>query len=421
VKRALVLALLALVAAALVPAPAAASPGIRYGIHDDAWIAYGPGTLAQRLTKLDRLGVDVVRYTLDWNRIAAQEPAKARDHADGAYDWALSDSVLKGLRARGISALVGIVGTPRWANGGSGPNVAPTSGKDVADFAYAAAKRYRWVRDWLIWNEPNQRRWLLPANPIVYTTKILNPAYAAIHSANRRARVGGGVTAPRGNTGGTSPVFWIRGMRAAGAKLDAYAHHPYPLDPRRDTPFSAPCAHCETITMSSLERLEREVRRAFPRKRIWLTEFGYQTNPPDRLAGVAPSRAAEMVGQAALRALRSPLVDLLVHFLVQDEPALERWQSGLQTTTGRAKPAKAAFMVPLAQVPRRASVWGQVRPRGGPQPYRLQVLESGRWRWLGGTGRTTGRGSFTRAVPRGSVVRAWSPRDRVYSAAVRVL
>ena len=46
------------------------------------------------------------------------------------------------------------------------------------------------------------------------------------------ARVAGGVTAPRGNTGGVSPVQWIRGMGAAKARLDAYAHHPYPLRPR---------------------------------------------------------------------------------------------------------------------------------------------------------------------------------------------
>ena len=46
-KRLVLIALLALAATALVPAPAAASPGIRYGIHDDAWIAYGPGTLVE--------------------------------------------------------------------------------------------------------------------------------------------------------------------------------------------------------------------------------------------------------------------------------------------------------------------------------------------------------------------------------------
>ena len=412
--------LLVFAASGLLPGQADASSGIRYGIHDDAWLAHGPGTLEQRLAKLDALGVDVVRYTLDWNRIAARKPAKPRAHADRAYDWQLSDDVLKGLRSRGIAALVGIVGTPRWANGGNGPNYAPASGASIADFAFAAATRYRWVRDWLIWNEPNQRRWLNPASPVVYTAKILNPAYAAIHAANPGARVAGGVTAPRGNSGGTSPVSWIRGMRAAGARLDAYAHHPYPLDPRRDTPYSKPCGHCETITMSSLERLEREVRSAFPGRRIWLTEFAYQTNPPDRLMGVSPAKQAELIGEAALRAYRSPLVDMLVHFLVQDEPTLDRWQSGLQTTTGRPKPAMAAFALPLAQVQGKAAVWGQVRPRGGAQTYRLQISKGGGWSWLGGVARTSSRGFFQRTVPRGTLVRVWSPRDRAFGTAVRV-
>ena len=33
--------------------------------------------------------------------------------------------MLKGLRGRGIPAVVGIVGTPAWANGGKTPNYAP--------------------------------------------------------------------------------------------------------------------------------------------------------------------------------------------------------------------------------------------------------------------------------------------------------
>jgi hypothetical protein len=54
------LALLALGAAA----PAKASRFVHYGIQDDAWIYYGPGTLEQRLDRLKDLGVDVVRVTL---------------------------------------------------------------------------------------------------------------------------------------------------------------------------------------------------------------------------------------------------------------------------------------------------------------------------------------------------------------------
>ena len=132
---------------------------------------------------------------------------------------------------------------------------------------------------------------------------------------NPRARVAGGVTAPRGSTGGVSPVAWIRGMRAARARLDAYAHHPYPSS-NRETPFAGGCAHCATITMATLERLLTEVGRAFGPKRIWLTEYGYQTGS----YGVSQQRQAELIGQSGLRVHRAPRVDMLIHYLVKDEP-----------------------------------------------------------------------------------------------------
>ena len=157
----------------------------------------------------------------------------AVEGTQGTNDWALPDSVLDALQDAGIDAVVTLYGTPRWANGGKGPNVAPLRGSDFARFAGAAAERYPFVHRWTIWNEPNQRRWLSTASPTQYVTRLLNPAYAAIHGASPESRVAGGVTAPRGSAGGTSPVAFIRGMGRSGARLDAYAHHPYALTPRR--------------------------------------------------------------------------------------------------------------------------------------------------------------------------------------------
>ena len=70
--------------------------------------------------------------------------------------------------------------------------------------------RYGWVRDWLIWNEPNQRRWLRPASPALYVARILNPAYAAIHGVNpacpgRRRRHGAARRIGRRLAGGLDP------------------------------------------------------------------------------------------------------------------------------------------------------------------------------------------------------------------------
>jgi hypothetical protein len=394
------------VAALAAPASTLASPYLRSGIQDDAWLQYGPGTLESRVAELDSLGVDVVRVTLNWRQI---EPRQ------GVDSWARSDELLGALHKAGIAPLVTLYGTPAWANGGRSENWAPTSKWTFAGFARRAAKRYPYVHLWTIWNEPNQRRWLRPTSPSVYTQRLLNTAYAAIHGASPHSLVSGGVTAPRGSTGGVSPVDWIAGMKKAHARLDAYAHNPYPLR-RGETPTAGGCDHCTTITMATLPRLLNAVQRAFgTRTRIWLTEYGYQTNPPDRLLGVSPATAARYTAVAALRAYEAPRVDILVHYLVRDEPDPARWQSGLFTARGAAKPAVAAFKVPLAQKSRtglRTTLWGQVRP-GGRSTFRLQQFRSGAWHTVGAY-TTSARGYFTRTVRAGE-----GARFRVFSAVAR--
>jgi hypothetical protein len=409
-----------LVAALAASAVATASPSIRYGIQDDAWIADGSGTLGQRLDRLHSLGVQIVRYNLRWDRVAAKKPKSPTSMADPAYDWTASDLFLKGLKARGIAALVTIYGTPAWANGGHAPSWAPTSSAAMAAFAHAAAKRYPWVSRWAIWNEPNQQRWLRPASPAVYTVRLLNPAYAAIHGVRRNAQVAGGVTAPRGNAGGVSPVDWIHGMARAGAHLDAYAHNPYPLSPHTETPWSGGCADCRTITMATLPKLLTDVAKAFGPKRIWLTEYAYQTNPPDPYIGVSENLQAEYMSGAALRAYLAPRVDVLIHFLVRDEPQLAGWQSGLLSVAGRAKPSYWAFSLPLAQEARHGSqtlLWGQVRPGKGRRAYRLQKQVNGRWLWYGGTARTSSAGFFRRNVlgHAHDRFRVWAPSVQAFS------
>jgi hypothetical protein len=424
--RSAAVAAVALVGLLVAAAPATASRYARFGVQDDAWLRAGPGTLDGRLDTLERLGVDLVRYTVRWDEVAPRKPTNSRNERDPAYEWGAVDRVLLGLRDRRIPVLVTLYGSPRWANGGRSPNWAPRSKYSLANFAWAVSQRYPWVREWTIWNEPNQRRWLRPTSPRVYTQVLLNPAYVQLHRANPRARVGGGVTAPRGNAGGVSPVAWIRGMKAARARLDAYAHHPYPLNPHRETPRLGGCAGCTTITMATLERLLGEVRRNFGGKRIWLTEYGYQTNPPDLFLGVSRALQARYVGSAAHRAFAAPFVDILIQYLVRDDTAPGGWQSGLFGTRGAAKPAYSAFRFPLAQVSRTGattSLWGQLRPGKGSRSYRLRRWSGGRWRWVGGTLQTDSRGFFRRVVhaPSGSRLQIWSPATGGYGAALTVL
>jgi len=213
-------------------------------------------------------------------------------------------------------------------------------------------------------------------------------------------------------------------LRRYRARLDAYAHNPYPLAPGQ-TPWSGGCIHCATITMATIDRLLREVARAFGGKRVWLTEYGYQTNPPDRYLGVSYRRQAEYLAAAARRAHAAPRVDMLIQFLYRDDSLPSGWQSGLITRGGRAKPAYLAWQVPLTQVSRSGSrvvVWGQVRDGSGRRLFRLQASRGRGWRWLGGMRRTDARGFFrvTVRVPRGTRLRAWSPADKTYGAALAV-
>jgi hypothetical protein len=125
-----------------------------------------------------------------------------------------------------------------------------------------------------------------------------------------------------------------------------------------------------------------------------------------------------------MRALLAPRVDILIHYLIRDEPQSARWQSGLLTARDIAKPAYNAFRFPLAQrsrTGRRTVLTGQVRP-GTRNDYRLLRFAAGRWNVVGGTSRTTARGFFTRTVNAapGARFRIWIPSQHTYSAIVTV-
>jgi hypothetical protein len=424
--RRLALFVLPLVVAACVgTASAHASKGIRYGIQDDAWLQYGPGMLDRRLTTFARLGVPLVRFTLHWDQIAARRPKNAASPRDPAYDWRRADRILRGLRRHGLIPVLTLLGTPRWANGGRPPNFAPTRTRYFRAFARAAARRYPWVRYWLIWNEPNKPLWLRPTRAVIYVQHLLNPGYEAIHSVIRDARVGGGVTAPRGGLGGVAPVTWLRGMARAHAKLDAYAHHPYPLRPT-ETPSGGGCRFCPTITMATLPKLLILVRRYFGPKPVWLTEYGYQTNPPDTFLGVSPKRQATMLGLAAMRAWRLPRVTMLIQYLYRDEPILSRFQTGLVYADGRLKPSLQGFKLPFAEMRRagaETTLWGQIRGgRPGRKRYRLEVLRKNRWQPVGHDRLTNDSGIFVRTIrlERGALLRIATASRNRFSLQLRI-
>src|SRR6476661_8006156 len=85
---------------AILASSATASPSIRYGVQDDAWLRYGPGTLTARLDRLQSLGVDLVRINLNWSDV---------ERSEGQFRWNSYDSIVKGLHKRGIDAVLTLV------------------------------------------------------------------------------------------------------------------------------------------------------------------------------------------------------------------------------------------------------------------------------------------------------------------------
>jgi Glycosyl hydrolase catalytic core len=97
------------------------------------------------------------------------------------------------------------------------------------------------------------------------------------------------------------------------------------------------------VTLANIDTLVKEVTRLYGPKRIWLTEYGYQTRPPDSIFGVSWANQAKYLTQAFTIARKNPRIDMMLWFLLRDDPVIAGWQSGLFTAGGKRKPAYAAF------------------------------------------------------------------------------
>ena len=124
--------------------PAGASRYLRVGIYDEAQTLYGPVDADVRDVQAAARAGGAAEPLLGrpLRRRAKSRPASATNPADPAYDWALYDRTVNYAAQNGVHVLFSIYGTPTWANGGKGPNVAPKQATDLRNFAYAAARRY---------------------------------------------------------------------------------------------------------------------------------------------------------------------------------------------------------------------------------------------------------------------------------------
>jgi hypothetical protein len=370
-RASLVLSLVA-VLATLAPSAATGSRALQVGLTDHAAALNGDQKF---FTTLGQLRTEVLRVNLYWGGplgVARRKPDNGADPGDPAYDWRRYDRLVLNAARQRVRVAFSIFATPAWANRGRGRNRPPDNAVHLEKFAYAAAARYSgtWerredgrtlppVRLWIAWNEPNLNLGLVPQFRKVNGrwqiqsardyARICNAIYDGVHvTALTGQKVACGVTAPRGNNApnqrrpSVSPLAFLRAMKRYGVRdFDAYAHQPYYGAPR-ETPSTPPRAKT-AVTLGNIDRLVDEVTRLFGKKRIWLTEYGYQTRPPDLTFGVSWAQQAKYLAQAYAIARAHPRIDMLLWFLVRDEDRLDGWQSGLLSVTGHRKPAFEAF------------------------------------------------------------------------------
>ena len=313
------------------------------------------------------------------------------------------------------------------------------------------------VDTWSIWNEPNMPGWLtpqsheddvqLPASPHVYR-RIADAMYEGLQeSGHGRDTILLGETAPRGAmeravTQSLPPLLFLRelyclngsfepfagdaaerrncpdggdGFAAAHPVLfeaTAYAHHPYA--------FEAPPGRSDRTkdhaVIADIGRLTRTLDRATARHgsqkryRVWLTEYGYQTDPPDPYIGWPWKTHARFLAQGEWLAYRRSRVRSTAQFLLYDdaprrdfaEDDPRRWgtfQTGLRTAEGDKKAAYAAYqrlihVPPRARRGRRVRIFGLYRPASAPVEATVQFRRDGRGGWRTVATESTNRSGF---------------------------
>ena len=299
-----------------------------------------------------RLGVTWIRMDFSWTSLQPDGPS--------SYSWGPVDRVVKAAHARGLHVLPILTWTPAWARsiGCLKFSCPPRRASQFATFAKAAVTRYkgRGVHTWEIWNEPNLAGFWPHPDPARYAT-LLTATFRAIRSVDPRATVlHGGLSALERRAPSIGPRQFLRAVCKAGAcrSMSGVSYHPYTY-PYLASTYGADSAWSKiSQTPTSLHSILAGF--GFPRKRIWVTEYGAPTKgvgtAANNLRTILPTTthvteawqavlATDVVGQA----VRNPQVRALFWYTNQDltNTSLRESSFGLKRLDGTHKPAWGAY------------------------------------------------------------------------------
>jgi hypothetical protein len=249
-----------------------------------------PSTVQRDLDKLTEVRFGWQKTLFQWGQIEREK---------GVFDWTIADRVVKASNGSGIKVIARVDFQPRWARADGARNGPPDRYEDFGDFVYALADRYRWgsthgtISAIELWNEPNLwRDWgsqeIGPSGADDYVRLLCTGHQAVKRAAPEMVTITAGLT-PTGtvDTEAADDVLYTQWMYDAGAGscFDALGAHgagykaPPWVSPSELANDSRWGGH-ESFGFRRVEQLrEVMVRNGDSDKQLWLTEFGWSSDP----------------------------------------------------------------------------------------------------------------------------------------------
>ena len=364
-------------------------------------------------------GATYVRLAVNWSGIApADRPDGfvATDPTSKGYQWGNVDAAIKAAEDAGLTPILDVASTPRWAfaQRRQGINAGTPKASDLGDFAKALAKHFDGSTAgvpaehlYQVWNEPNVSLYMSPVKASAYRSMV-NAFAAGVHGVSSKNIVIAGDLDPFGHPKSkrqkwysVAPLTYMRSLLCLSKgshphstchnaiHFDVWSHHPYTFGGA-----FGKARNPNDVELGDLPRMRavltagrrlHHVVSSHPVK-FWVTEFSWDTKPPRRHA--APmALAARWTAESLYQMFRSG-VSLVTWFGLQDRGGTSPYQSGLfrsgkSLASARAKPVRTAFRFPFVAYLGRGSVsiWG----RDATSDKRLVTLQlrngtHGHWR-----------------------------------------
>jgi hypothetical protein len=358
-------------------------------------------------------GTTAVRLQLIWRVTAPPRRPKKfmpTDPADNAYQFGYLDEQLELAQSSGLEPIVYIETAPRWARVKNHGFLRPDPAA-FGQFALAAARRYNGtfrglprVRYWQVWNEPNKAGPKLKTTAHDWYREMVESMAAAVHTVHPDNVVIAGGLAPFGRTTVVAPLEFMRRLlcmsKGATPKPTCSLKTPFEIWSTHPYTTGGPthkAARPNDVSLGDLPEmkalLDAAVRahhvRSRGRVRFWVTEFTWDSKPPDP-KGVPMALHARWVSEALYR-MWSAGVSLCVWFRLDDDPLGDTpYQSGLyfhgaSLAAERPKLSLEAFRFPFVAFPdgARILVWGRT-PGGERGRLIVEQQESGGWTRVAG-------------------------------------